>query len=891
MCLSTESIQGSDTMAAKSPDAFFSGKENGGYNGAFSVTLKGSSKAYPTTASSSNPKTVKKGTYSCDYAYKQTGDIKFRFSTDSSGAKGYYVSKAAVETVSGVIKSSTSDRGATSNSTSSQTSGSNKLVEQITTAFRQDGSRRSAYTSYYSSLMNAKQSIGATSQDWKNLVVNLYKGLGIPFSGAYGGSFTSTAIGNLKADIDSAFTSIAGRKSNAANASDAKIDEARQTCLTYIGRITVEGGTESQKTELTNYINGVYQEYKKARSAAAEKQEKAVETSKSQVATQQAQEAAVEATLPASEREPVPTDVAPNIEEFENVTISNAVELGDGLRDTKFVSITSEKFQAATDLYATSYLKGTTLMGTPIGRLSFVHGMPFQYSELADRRPGSAQSLTRWGDASSGSFGTIMKNGSEGEGGSRSYASAYGRSFGANIAANLPIATLVPGKPRFLTNVKQTLFGWASDATGSLKETFLPILSGGDDGSVWDDIMNKAKGGSYEYYSMSIDTEDYFKYVNALCQTSARLLGLHKVGFRSDSDRKSGDADLVGNSTADVLRTIYTVLGDAVDDVVHSAYVNNNRCACDRVDWGKFNTSAEQDFSAFQDVTGLDDGVSFAFEPQSTFNDTISTQTQESQFAGMFNSLSSKTRELEFMLGQSGTGINFFNSSDYEEAVTKVGSGNVAGLGVAANRVKTWLSNTTHGMNIKFPEIWGDTSHSRSYDMEMKFIAPYASNYCKWRYVLVPFFHIFAMAAAHSEDVGNSQYQSPFLVRAFCKGYFNVEMGIIESISWKRFGDGDMISEDMVPMEIDVNISFKDLYHQLSITKGSFGNISRFLNNSGLMEMVGTLSGVNMNRMSLAERISLIASSEVSRFGTVGGNYQRKAANWFRNTFEPILYG
>lgn len=522
-------------------------------------------------------------------------------------------------------------------------------------------------------------------------------------------------------------------------------------------------------------------------------------------------------------------------------------EDGDGIDDNIVINrvdlSTAEGQKALYEAYGFDYTgtADSSLMSIPVGRMLFVHGMPFQWTYITDRRGNSTQPQGR---ASAEAEQSKVTNGTT---------DMYGRTFARDIAANMPIAVFAPGKPKFMTSVKSGLFGY-SGGEGNARNAVLPIFADQSDttlGSVLSELNDI--DGDYQYYSMEIDTTGYYNYVNSLCQTSARLMGLSKTKYRGVS--------------------------------------------CEDIDWGKYNSAAEQDFSMFESILGLSAGVSFAFDPQSSVSDTISNTTGESQFLSMFTDLGSKARELEFILGYTGTGANeLIDSANYvEQAKAELNSGAFAGLNNAVDRIGAWMKNTAHGMNIRFPELWQESNHAPSYDLDMHFIAPYATAFCKWRYVLVPFFHMFALAAPKS-DVNNSQYSSPFLIRAFSKGYFNIEMGMIESLTWKRFGDGDMISEDGVPTQIDVSVSLKDLYHTLAMTNlfdngEGFTNVSNFMNNTGLMDLIGTLSGVNMNRISIGERISMFISSGTNAFGALGGNFMRSISDRVRNFALVNLYG
>lgn len=496
--------------------------------------------------------------------------------------------------------------------------------------------------------------------------------------------------------------------------------------------------------------------------------------------------------------------------------------------------------------YNMTYL-GESLMSIPIGRMIFVHGMPFQYTYLTDRR---LNNNTAYSKEPTGNF---IKSGN---------LDMYGRMFAGDIAANTPICSIVPGTPVFLTNIKQSLFGVDSNASNKERGGWLPVLSQVTDFNIGDaikSIIDQNDDKAYQYYSMEVNTTEYFNFVNALCQTTARFMGLGNIAYRNRS--------------------------------------------CTAFDWSNYNQAAEQDYSMFEEVAGMNNGISFAFDPMSSISDTLNNSTKDSDLAGMLNGISEKARELEFMLGTGGISLDIVNSSDYEAALASVSDGVLSGIRNPLSVISSFISNTTHGMNVRFPEMWSDSSLSRSYDIDMKFITPYATQFCKWRYVIVPFLHLFCLAAPQSKDT-IMNYSRPFLIKAYSRGYFNVEMGLIDSIQWKRYGEGDMISEDGVPTEIDVSISFHDLYQQLAISlfHGAEGSekditvnmqrIAVFFNNSGLMDMLGSLSGVNTNRFNLGEKLSLFASTAIGAFSATGSNVLSHISDRVRNSsLMKFIYG
>ena len=517
-----------------------------------------------------------------------------------------------------------------------------------------------------------------------------------------------------------------------------------------------------------------------------------------------------------------------------------------------------ETFNNAVEGYRQGYQStGKSIMGTPIGRMLFVHGMPFQFTHYTDRRPGSEK---QYGNSSEYYDLTRV-----GRSTSSATADFYGRIFEKEIASNIPIMSVVPGEPQFLTmNTGRFVLPSVTGASNKLKNEFSKLFSADDFevGSIVDSSNALARGSNvYQYYSMTINTKEYFKYVNTLCRMSAILMGLKDFTYNGKS--------------------------------------------CTDIDWGDQNSTTSNggsDFNLFEEVIGVDGGVSFAYDPGSSVTDSLGNSLGESQFASLLKTLSGKAKELSFIAGSMGYDRDWtsaVDNTDYDKAMSTIGGSNLFGPNSLVGRLATFISNAGRGMNVRFPQIWQDSTYSKSYSVDMKFVTPYATNFCKWRYVLVPFFHCFAFAAPRMIN-SLTNYSRPFLIRAYSKGYFNVEMGMIESLQWRRFGDGDMISDDGIPTEIDVTIDFVDMYQALGMSKidgGIFGvfnsslsaQVGLFFNNSGLMDLLGTLSGVNMNRMNMKERFALYWNAYYTGITNMPGNFKRAIQDRLRNTYEKWI--
>lgn len=75
-------------------------------------------------------------------------------------------------------------------------------------------------------------------------------------------------------------------------------------------------------------------------------------------------------------------------------------------------------------------------------------------------------------------------------------------------------------------------------------------------------------------------------------------------------------------------------------------------------------------------------------------------------------------------------------------------------------------------------------------------------------------------------------------------------MGMVDSISIKR-GSQDGWSKDGIPTEIDVSLSIRDLYQNLSLSRD--GDYSMY-NNIEYMDMISTWCGVNLNVSELTRK-------------------------------------
>ena len=173
--------------------------------------------------------------------------------------------------------------------------------------------------------------------------------------------------------------------------------------------------------------------------------------------------------------------------------------------------------------------------------------------------------------------------------------------------------------------------------------------------------------------------------------------------------------------------------------------------------------------------------------------------------------------------------------------------GKLLGSGSFLSNIGTHLRSVAAGGKLIFPEIWSDSSFSRSYNCEFKFISPDPSKLSVYLNVLVPLFHLLCLVAPQSIIDNPNGYMNPFLIRATYKGFFNVDMGIITDMSVTKGAECQWTPEG-IPTSITVSISIKDLYSALSITPTKSTSDWKYdtMNNTALMDYIANLCGINI---------------------------------------------
>lgn len=371
-----------------------------------------------------------------------------------------------------------------------------------------------------------------------------------------------------------------------------------------------------------------------------------------------------------------------------------------------------------------------------------------------------------------------------------------GYEYADRIVSRMPLMFLTPGKASFMTK-------YSESEKKSILETIL-TMGGSDKNQGLDDLLTS----NGRYYTFEYDRERYYRFVNPMCRIASRFLEIQ-------------DMELNGSKL-------------------------------DMMDWG---TYTDNGISAIFSSEGMKyyGGVPFYVDTDTSVSESFSNSTTQSMIASTVNSVSDMGRELNFLFGYTanalGGGIEAIsNDADIQDNINNINDmiGGLLGSGSFFSNLSKHLITVASGGKLVFPEIWSDSSFSRSYSINLKLRSPDPSKFSVFINVLVPLFHLLGLVSPQTDGNNPNGYTNPFLIRAVYKGFFNVDMGIITDMSVTKGAECQWTPEG-IPTSIDISISIKDLYSAMSITETSFDNWKYdTLNNTVQMDYIANLCGINI---------------------------------------------
>jgi len=392
--------------------------------------------------------------------------------------------------------------------------------------------------------------------------------------------------------------------------------------------------------------------------------------------------------------------------------------------------------------------------------------------------------------------------------------SKLGRKYASKIMGRLPLLFLTPCFPKAL-----------ADFSDEDKQSLINMIL---DGNTDEDLVN----GSGRYYSVTFAYDEYYRYFNCMMAATAAFLGIYDTKIPTitgDKTKKIGEYDWT-NELNDDLKTFF----DAKENVV------------------------------------------FYLDGFNSISESFTNEVTESSIASQINSVSDTAHELNFLLAGNDSVLAKIadNVTDAVDSVTTALSdilGDVGG-GIIGSLADNGVNSLANGGKIVFPQIWSNSSYSRTYTLDLKLRSPDHDSLSIYLNIIKPYCKILCMClprVMENEDHYNANsYMSPFLVKAFSKGMFNIDMGMITSLSVTK-GAECQWNDDGLPTQIDISLDITDLYSSLAMSgfesTGEFtGNpfkatkqIVKIVNNTAYMDFLANMAGLNVGQMAIGRRIQM----------------------------------
>lgn len=429
---------------------------------------------------------------------------------------------------------------------------------------------------------------------------------------------------------------------------------------------------------------------------------------------------------------------------------------------------------------------------------------------------------------------------------------SLGRVYSSKVLDKIPLLLITPGTPKYMST-------FSKKQKDTIMETFLK--PNGIDDTAATKLINSKSG---KYYSLQYDYVSYFKYVNVALRAASYYLKIQ--------DEKLDDVKL------SEFNWMYI---KGRNDDGSSIYGSSN----------------------LLEYLGTYAGaIPFYVDLGNSVDDSFSNETTTSTVAQGINSLSEQGREINFVTGNvSGmTGLEFdkFTSaenlqSNIQNVQDEINSilGRNSILTSIINKAQTVLA----GGKMVFPEIWSDSTFSgRSFTCRMKLVCCSGDKLDQYLHLLVPMYFLIGMTAARQSAA--QAYYSPFIIRAYYKGLFNIDMGIITDLSITKGDEGSWTPNGM-PTVMEISFTIKDLYNNLFISDNGENNNLNILDGGGIFSNIAELDyianscGININETEILRTIKMWMTFNVKNritdtitmdmFGKIAQNVNNKILQVF----------
>lgn len=493
-----------------------------------------------------------------------------------------------------------------------------------------------------------------------------------------------------------------------------------------------------------------------------------------------------------------------------------------------------------------SYKASTAVNGINYKNLRNLFGAPYQFLPTTDCR-------------------ITGGNGTSGSGGFSENLELAGYEFTEKILSRMPLLFITPGNTSFMG--------------GSSENARTALISQLDESYVDKALSENSLKSMLEDYNGKLYTimpayAEYFNYVNPMCRAGAIFLGIQEKTLQGKTLDVFNWGINQGQDYKVYMEEEQTMLGDEEAEEIEEEVETTEQTTEEtepeeeeeKYNWEDhddiFEKPEDSFLKDFQQAMYYKNAIPFYINSEASFQDSFSNETTESSLASTINALSDRAREIQFLLGTASSAVGeAFDKVDgtlteikeqINNIVSKVAGGNSI-FTTIANSVKTIVS----GGRLLFPQIWSNSQFTKSYNISIKLTTPSYDKFSWWLNIYVPLCHLMALVLPRSEYVNS--YTTPFLIKAFYRGMFNIDMGIITEMSFNRGKEGSW-TKDGLPTVVDVSFSIQDLYTGMGMTSLGAMFKGTTLQNVSEMDYIANLCGININEPDLFRMVTLWAT-------------------------------
>lgn len=288
--------------------------------------------------------------------------------------------------------------------------------------------------------------------------------------------------------------------------------------------------------------------------------------------------------------------------------------------------------------------------------------------------------------------------------------------------------------------------------------------------------------------------------------------------------------------------------------------------------------------------------VPFAIGKGVSVSESFSNSTQTHPLVSSYNAAYEESNQLH-LVGDKGLSLSEGAGASFIDSGLNIG-GNLLNYG--KNKLGDMMANTMASMGLGgeagmvmsgqsrflLPEVWNDSSVDRNYNISFKLRSPYGNRLAIFENTMIPLAFLLSMTL--SRQVGLMGYTNPFYVKAFSKGLFSCEYGMITSLSINRGDDKNDRTVEGFFRSISISMSIKDIMANMSMAlDGGIFSVSAAAN-TAMQNYICNLAGISqVEKANFAKKWNKMAVSMKSGFDNFGSNTRVWFGEAIRGT--PII--